>query len=180
MFHILECVSLSLALHWFQIDSTCAPPYNPDGKPIDVSCESAILASISAAGIPDEILEAKRPPLSLTLVLDKSGSMAGENIRLMRKTAEWVVSQLSARDCLGIVTYDSNVQIALPLTHMDAAGRRAVRTVQVEHIRLTLGLKAPRFQSVESKSLSKLWFQMSTCTPTPRLPLSRRASATEA
>ena len=32
--------------------------------------------------------------------------------------------------------------------------------MQVEHIRLTLGLKALGFQPVESTSLSKLWFQI--------------------
>ena len=35
-------------------------------------------------------------------------------------------------------------------------------------IRLTLGLKALGCQPVESTSLSKFWFQMSTCTPTSR------------
>lgn len=102
---------------------------HPDGMPTDCDCETAVLASVSAAAIPEEVLEAKRPAVSLTLVLDKSGSMAGEKMRLMRKTAEWVISQLTSRDCLGIVTYDCNVRTALPLIHMDAEGRRAAASV---------------------------------------------------
>ena len=51
--------------------------------------------------------------------------------------------------------------------------KRRGKAVQVEHIRLTLGLnhwvESTWFQPVESTSLSKLWFQMSTsCTPTAR------------
>ena len=43
---------------------------------------------------------------------------------------------------------------------------RRGKAVQVDsHIRLTLGLKALGFQPVDSTSLSKFWFQSSTCTP---------------
>ena len=40
------------------------------------------------------------------------------------------------------------------------------KAVQVDII-VDPGLKALGFQPVESTCLSKFWFQMSTCTPTP-------------
>ena len=43
-------------------------------------------------------------------------------------------------------------------------GRGAGRTHQVDP-----GFESARFQTFESTSLSKLWFQLSTCTPTSRL-----------
>ena len=44
---------------------------------------------------------------------------------------------------------------------MEARGK----AVQVEHIRLTLGLKALGFQPVESTYLSKFWFQIVNLHP---------------
>ena len=49
----------------------------------------------------------------------------------------------------------------------DIPARHFGRAVQVD-VRLTLGLKALGFQLLESTSLSKLWFQLPTCTALPR------------
>jgi Ca-activated chloride channel homolog len=53
----------------------------------------------------------KRPPLNISLVLDRSGSMAGDKIEYAKRAAEFVVEQLSAEDMLSIVNYDDHIEV---------------------------------------------------------------------
>lgn len=46
-----------------------------------------------------------RAPLRLAAVLDKSGSMGGEKLRLVRETILFMLRHLSERDALGIIEY---------------------------------------------------------------------------
>ena len=48
--------------------------------------------------------QAERPPLNLALVLDRSGSMAGEKMRLTRQAASRAVESLLEGDRLSIVS----------------------------------------------------------------------------
>ena len=70
-------------------------------------------------------VDAARAPLELVAVLDRSGSMSGQKMMLMKQTLNLLVTRsgLQAQDKLGIVVFDHNVQIVLPLTSMDQAGR---------------------------------------------------------
>ncbi len=77
------------------------------------------LASLRATdAIPPE-----RTPLDLVLVIDKSGSMAGSKMQLTKETANLVAKELSTIDRLSIITYDSHVACAMPLSKMDAHGK---------------------------------------------------------
>eukprot|EP00029_Vermamoeba_vermiformis_P002675 TRINITY_DN1304_c0_g1_i1.p1 TRINITY_DN1304_c0_g1~~TRINITY_DN1304_c0_g1_i1.p1 ORF type:complete len:554 (+),score=136.71 TRINITY_DN1304_c0_g1_i1:55-1662(+) len=67
--------------------------------------------------------ESKRAPIDLVTVIDRSGSMAGDKIKLVRETLEFVVKQLKTEDKLGIVLFDSSIDVLLPLTKMDAGGK---------------------------------------------------------
>jgi len=53
----------------------------------------------------------KRLPLNICLVLDRSGSMSGEKIEYVRRTAAFVVDNLQSEDILSIVTYETNVEV---------------------------------------------------------------------
>jgi Ca-activated chloride channel family protein len=56
----------------------------------------------------------QRPALNLALVIDRSGSMAGSKLSYARKAARFLAGELSERDRLAIVTFDSEVKVLVP------------------------------------------------------------------
>jgi Ca-activated chloride channel family protein len=65
----------------------------------------------------------ERPPVNLGLVLDRSGSMGGDKIRLARDAAVAAIRRLDSRDRFCVVAYDDVVEVVVPST---AASARAV------------------------------------------------------
>ena len=54
-----------------------------------------------------------RRPLNLSLVIDRSGSMAGDKIDYTRQAAQFLVQNLSAQDILSVVLYNDTVETLL-------------------------------------------------------------------
>lgn len=50
-----------------------------------------------------------RPPMNLSIVIDRSGSMSGDKIRNAKKAANHIVDNLSEGDYLSIIVYDQAV-----------------------------------------------------------------------
>jgi len=71
----------------------------------------------------------QRAPLAAVLVIDRSGSMAGDKIDAARLAAERFVNGLTDGDMLSVVTYGSDVSVDFPFTVVDAASRRAALAV---------------------------------------------------
>lgn len=70
-------------------------------------------------------------PLTAILVVDRSGSMAGDKIDGARMAAERFVNGLRDGDQLGVITFGTDVTTELPLTAIDGASRaRALRAVR--------------------------------------------------
>ncbi|MGB0745132.1 MAG: vWA domain-containing protein [Opitutales bacterium] len=61
----------------------------------------------------------ERPPLNLSLVLDRSGSMSGQKLEEAIQAAELAVSSLGPRDRLSVIIYDSQVDTLVPSQHVD-------------------------------------------------------------
>jgi Ca-activated chloride channel homolog len=73
---------------------------------------------------PDAPAEAKpRPPLRLSLVVDRSGSMAGQPLQEALKCASHIAGRLSTRDQVSIVVYDEHVNVIAELQPAGDAGR---------------------------------------------------------
>ena len=74
-----------------------------------------------------------RPPVNLALVIDRSGSMAGDKIAKAREAALEAVRRLGADDIVALVVYDTRVQTLVPAQRV-GDGRRlehAIRGIEV-------------------------------------------------
>jgi len=64
-----------------------------------------------------------RAPIDLVIVVDKSGSMAGEKLALVKETLLFLLTQLKDEDCLAVVTYDTDVTTPIPLCPLNKENR---------------------------------------------------------
>lgn len=62
----------------------------------------------------ENTLVANKTPLNISLVIDRSGSMAGTKMQNAKLAAKHVIDQLSSRDYISIVIYDSKVDVLQP------------------------------------------------------------------
>ena len=60
--------------------------------------------------------DTKRAAVDLVAVIDRSGSMGGGKLDLVKKTLLFVVSQLASTDRLALIVYDGSVDIIFTLT----------------------------------------------------------------
>ena len=74
-----------------------------------------------------------RPPLSLAVVLDRSGSMNGEPIRNAKAAASQLIEQLDPADAFTIITFSSGVETVVPMTRVTPASKAAAR-VAIERV----------------------------------------------
>ena len=70
----------------------------------------------------------QRTPLSIALVIDRSGSMQGGKLEAAKDCARDLVMRLQPDDDVSVIAYDDTVQVALPLTPVDQA-RHAIDAV---------------------------------------------------
>ncbi len=99
--------------------------------PTDSASECYLRVSINVG---KEAAPRRRLPLTLALVLDRSGSMSGSKLDKAREAAAYCVRQLGADDQVAVVTYDDEVDIIGPARPMtDRAKRRLLDDIR--HIR---------------------------------------------
>jgi Ca-activated chloride channel family protein len=68
-----------------------------------------------------------RPPLSLAVVIDRSGSMEGEPLANAKAAAARLVDELDERDAFTIVTYSSADETVVPMMRATQANKAAAR-----------------------------------------------------
>lgn len=61
-----------------------------------------------------------RSPINLSLVLDRSSSMAGDSLEKAKEAALMVLDRLQPDDIISLVTYDSTVEVLVPATKATA------------------------------------------------------------
>lgn len=59
-----------------------------------------------------------RAPLNLSIVIDRSGSMAGEKLINAKKAAKHLIDELSSDDYVSVVIYDNSVSVLQPTTRV--------------------------------------------------------------
>jgi Ca-activated chloride channel family protein len=63
---------------------------------------------------PGDVMSGVRLPLNFCLVLDHSGSMAGEKIRTMKEAVKNIIDQLEPSDIISIVTFETKTRVLVP------------------------------------------------------------------
>ena len=87
-----------------------------------------VLAQVSAPPMPPQEGGRTRPPVNLAFVVDRSGSMAGEKIRLAKMAVEKSIARLQSDDRFTIVVYDDQIDIVFPSSLATPDNRRQALT----------------------------------------------------
>ena len=82
--------------------------------------------------MPGDALAEVRLPLNFALLLDHSGSMAGEKLRTMKEAVKNIIDQLGPDDLLSIITFESKTHVIVPA---QPAANKAELKRQVERIK---------------------------------------------
>eukprot|EP00803_Ostreobium_quekettii_P002665 evm.model.scf_867EXC.2 EVM.evm.TU.scf_867EXC.2 scf_867EXC:6191-11980(+) len=85
----------------------------------DLSCVITVKAPKKVAAV--------RAPVSVTAVLDASGSMEGLPLAALKNTAEYMVEALGPADYLGVVTYNDFVYETVELTAVDYSLKPSIK-----------------------------------------------------
>ena len=95
----------------------------PDRRLIRPTAHSQrfVLATIAA---PRATTERERAPVNLAIVLDRSGSMSGEKIRVAKVAVEEAIARLRPDDRFCVVVYDDVVDVVIESTPASAEARR--------------------------------------------------------
>jgi Ca-activated chloride channel homolog len=70
--------------------------------------------------------DARRAPINLALVVDRSGSMAGEKLEHAKEAARGLVSRMRDGDRIAIVTYGSDVTLLVSSTEIGSSSRGSI------------------------------------------------------
>lgn len=68
-------------------------------------------------------------PTALTLAIDTSGSMRGDNIKHAREAAGRLIDELEDGDIVSLVTFSSDGRVLMPPTALDAQRRRSLHNI---------------------------------------------------
>ena len=81
-----------------------------------------ILGRITA---PQRDRRATRPPVNLAIVLDRSGSMSGDKLRVAKRAVAEAIARLQSDDRFSVVVYDDSVDVVIASTAATGEARRA-------------------------------------------------------
>ncbi len=87
--------------------------------------EIALMLRIAARERPGA--RADRAPVDLAFALDRSSSMSGEKIRLVKEAVAVALGQLDDRDQIGVVTFDSEIEMLQPLARATSGTKAKLR-----------------------------------------------------
>ncbi len=90
--------------------------------PVDGSGEQMLVH----LALDTDIETLERPDLDLALVVDISGSMAGEKLESTKLALHSIVDQLGEGDSITLVSFSDNARVEVPSTIADASGRSAM------------------------------------------------------
>ena len=76
-------------------------------------CELDVVLQLNPAPLAPASIQ--RQPVAIAVVIDRSGSMAGQKLQAACKAAQQLANQLTADDLLTVISFDHQVQMVVPL-----------------------------------------------------------------
>jgi len=98
------------------------PVVSVDGDDIALMLRITTRQRINLPGQP------RRAPIDVAVVLDRSGSMSGEKIRLVKEAVDVAIGHLDDNDRVSLVTFDSVVEVVQPLAQATAGTKAELRS----------------------------------------------------
>jgi Ca-activated chloride channel homolog len=92
-----------------------------DRSSVLVGSDGLVHVALTLRAAPDAKAEAALKPTDALVVLDLSGSMSGQKLSYAKQALHQLIDRLTPRDRFGLVTYESEAQLALPLSLADGA-----------------------------------------------------------
>jgi Mg-chelatase subunit ChlD len=68
----------------------------------------------------------KRTPIDLICVIDKSGSMSGKKIKLVRETLEFIIDCLNENDRISVIAFNTTAERVIPLTRANKNNKQSL------------------------------------------------------
>ena len=99
-----------------------------DHELVALEAEDAVFGLLELRAPEPPALE-KRPKLGLALVIDRSGSMAGDKLEVAKACAGFLAGRLTSEDRLGVVAYDDQVSLVSGLHGPDPDLRHAIERI---------------------------------------------------
>ncbi len=108
-------LGLMSSLAWGSVDRrtvSCRMELDREVFPADAPHRAVLKVTLDA---PQALSNAEqRPPVNLSIVLDRSGSMTGGKLENAKQAAVAALRRLSPRDYFSLVVYDDNVETLIP------------------------------------------------------------------
>ena len=124
--------------------------------------ESQMIYLILELGVPDEARASPSPHLNVCLVLDRSSSMRGEKMDIVKATAIQVLRNLRPQDILSVVAFSDRAEVILPASYLQDKARSEAKIQMLQPSGATeifQGLEAGAkevMRSVDSKRLNHI------------------------
>ena len=94
--------------------------------------EPQMIYFILELGAPDEARAAPAPPLNVCLVLDRSTSMRGEKMDIVKATAIQVLRNLRTQDILSVVTFSDRAEVIIPASYLQDKSRSEAKIQMIQ------------------------------------------------
>jgi uncharacterized protein YegL len=100
----------------------------PEYKMVESETTMDVVARVSTMGVQS------RAPIDLVAVIDKSASMKGEKIAMVKRILQFILTKLTVHDRLSIVTFDKHVYGLAGLHRCDGSDFLRDRIANSEHL----------------------------------------------
>ena len=89
--------------------------------------EPQLIYVILELSVPSDMEKRPEPPLNLCLVLDRSTSMQGSNMDVVKATAIRIMQKLKPQDMFSVVAFSDRAETIIPAMHITDLGKQEAR-----------------------------------------------------